>query len=55
MAAETFTGEWLRVFSALGDSHRTWIATSKALYLYTAAAGLEQASTVTGQLASNCR
>jgi hypothetical protein len=48
-------GHIIAIHSVLGDRYGTWIATNEALYLYTPTAGLEQASTVTGQLASNCR
>jgi len=48
-------GHVISIESVLGDSHGTWIATNEALYLYNPTPGLEQASTVTGQLASNCR
>lgn len=43
------------VFSVVPDSMGTWISTSKALYLYSHAAGFEFASPVTGPLASAFR
>ena len=43
------------VFSLVADTMGTWIATSKGLYLYSQAAGLELASPVAGPLASAFR
>jgi hypothetical protein len=43
------------VNNALSDRHGSWIATTKGLYLYTASAGLQLASTAAqGFLASSC-
>lgn len=45
-------GQQPYVMSALGDQVGIWIATTTGLYLYTDKAGLEFASSATGQLAS---
>lgn len=42
----------LTVYTVVADAMGTWIATSKGLYLYSTAAGLELASPVAGPLAS---
>jgi hypothetical protein len=42
------------VQSVVGDSHGLWLGSSKGIFIYTPAAGWEQASQVAGQLASGC-
>ena len=45
----------ITVFSVVGDTMGTWVATSKGLYLYSASAGFEFVSPVAGPLASAFR
>jgi hypothetical protein len=47
-------GQEFYVQSVVGDGHGIWLGSSKGIFIYTPAAGWEQASSVAGQLGSGC-